>query len=246
MGTQERKQREFARREQRFLAAARTQIQEQGLLSLQMARVARACDYATGTLYQHFASKEDLLCAICCEMASKRVEQFEKVANWDAGSRERMFGIAVADMLFARDNPEHFRLYQYVLTEAVWQAASPDRRQQVLEANRPLGELVQGIIEDAIAAGELDSHQRPPMALGLGQWCMVTGMHNLVHAEGVLDLYALHEPYRLMLEQVNVLLNGLDWQPRLDPFDDDALKASIERICDELFPELCPQAQSPH
>ena len=244
MGTLERKQREFARREQGFLAAARSQIQEQGLLGLQMARVARACDYATGTLYQHFASKEDLLCAICSEMAVKRVEQFRKVAHWEASSRERMFGIAVADMLFARDNPDHFRLHQYVLTEAVWQAASPARRQQLLEANRPLGEMVGQIIESAIQAGELDSRQRQPLELGLGQWCLVTGMHNLVHAEGVLELYQLTDPYRMMLQQVNALLNGLGWQPLTDPFDESSLRRTIERIRTELFPELCPRAGS--
>ena len=244
MGTQERKQREFARREQRFLAAARSQIEEQGLLGLQMARVARACDYATGTLYQHFASKEDLLCAICSEMAVKRVEKFEKVANWQASSRARMFGIAVADMLYARDNPGHFRLHQYVLTETVWSAASPTRREQLLEANRPLGELVGRIIADAIGAGELESRQRQPLELGLGQWCLVTGMHNLVHAEGVLELYQLSDPYRMMLQQVNALLNGLGWQPLVDPFDEQALRATIDRIRSELFPELGPQASS--
>lgn len=243
MGTQERKKREFHDREQRFLAAARQQIQEQGLLSLQMARVARACDYATGTLYQHFASKEDLLCAICSEMAVNRVEKFQKVANWSATPRERMFGIAVADMLFARDYPEHFRLHQYVLTEVVWQAASPARRDQLLTANQPLGELVGQIISDAVHAGALPDHGRPPLELGIGQWCLVTGMHNLVHAEGVLDVYQLHEPYRMMLQQLNALLNGMGWQPQVDPFDDEALRHSIDRIRTELFPELCQQDQ---
>ena len=241
MGTQDRKQREFADRERRFLEAAREQICEQGLLSLQMAPVARACDYATGTLYQHFASKEDLLCAICAEMAEKRVEKFRKVVNWQASSRDRMFGFAVADMLFARENPEHFRLHQYVLTEVVWQAASPPRREQLLEANRPLGDMVGTVIAEAVACGDLDAHGRAPLELGIGQWCLVTGMHNLVHAQGVLEIYDLHEPYRLMLQQLNALLNGLGWQPTADTLDETALRRTIDRIRTELFPELCQQ-----
>ncbi|MGB1221247.1 MAG: TetR/AcrR family transcriptional regulator [Alcanivoracaceae bacterium] len=241
MGTQERKQRQFAEREQRFLDAARAQICEQGLLSLQMAPVARACDYATGTLYQHFASKEDLLCAICAEMAEKRVEKFRNVVKWGASTRERMFGFAVADMLFARENPEHFRLHQYVLTEVVWQAASPRRREQLLEANRPLGDMVGTVIAEAVACGDLDNRGRAPLELGIGQWCLVTGMHNLVHAQGVLEIYNLNEPYRLMLQQLNALLNGLGWQPTADSFDDAALQRTVDRIRTELFPELCPQ-----
>ena len=102
MGTRERKHREFVDREQLFLQAAREQICADGLLSLQMAKVARACDYATGTLYQHFASKEDLLVAISAEMSETRVNFFERVANWDAPSRDRMFAIAVGDTLYLK------------------------------------------------------------------------------------------------------------------------------------------------
>ena len=64
-------------------------------------------------------------------------------------------------------------------------------------------------------------------------------MHNLVHAEGVLDLYDLHEPYRIMLQQLNALLNGLNWQPAVSPFDEDALRQQIDRIREQLFPALC-------
>ena len=56
-----RRQRDIARREQAMLDAAQALIQRDGLLSLQMARVAEESGYAIGTLYKHFASKEDLL-----------------------------------------------------------------------------------------------------------------------------------------------------------------------------------------
>ena len=56
-----RRQRDIARREQAMLDAAQALIQRDGLLSLHMARVAEESGYAIGTLYKHFASKEDLL-----------------------------------------------------------------------------------------------------------------------------------------------------------------------------------------
>ena len=56
-----RRQREIALREQAFLDQAQALIQRDGLLSLQMARIAEESGYAIGTLYKHFASKEDLL-----------------------------------------------------------------------------------------------------------------------------------------------------------------------------------------
>lgn len=243
MSTRERKQREFAEREQRFLAATREQICQDGLLSLQMAKVARSCEYATGTLYQHFSSKEDLLVAICAEMAATRVDFFQRVADWQAPSRERMFAIAVADMLFAHRYPEHFRLAQFVFTEVVWQAASPQRRRHTLEVCKPMGLIVESIVNDAIAAGDLDTHGRPPMEMSIGQWTMTLGMHNLVHAEGVLDLYDLKDPYRIMLSQVQMLLNGMNWQPPINPFDEQQLSNKINHVCSALFGDMCTEKE---
>lgn len=239
MAIQDRKERQLAEREQLFLSAAREQICQDGLLSLQMAKVARACDYATGTLYQHFASKEDLLVAICSELVDKRVEIFNRLVTWDAPTRERIFGIAVGDIIFAHHYPEHFRLAQFVFTEVVWQAASAKRRQQLLETSKPMGDAVQRIIEDAVAAGDLDPHGRPLLEMTLGQWTMTLGMHNLVHAEGVLELYNLRDPYRMLLRQLNALLNGLGWQPQQDPFDEQVLEALVQRIQRNVFADLC-------
>lgn len=251
MGTRERRLRELAEREQRFLDSAREQISEHGLLSLQMAKVARACDYATGTLYQHFASKEDLLLSICADQAEKRVESMARAARWDAPSRDRMIALVVADVLFAQRHPDHFRLAQYVTTEVIWRAASQKRRDAVLEAHGPIGELVSQVVQDAIDAGEVSSFNLRPLEIAIGPWALSEGMHNLVHAEGVLDFYDLRDPYRLLLRHSHIHLNGLHWQPLFDAFDDEALTAQISHICATLFDDLCPEGTgyrycSPH
>ena len=244
MAIQHRKERQRAEREQLFITAAREQICQHGLLGLQMAKVARACDYATGTLYQHFSSKEDLLVAICSELVDIRVDIFKRAAAWQAPSRDRILAVAVGDIIFARHYPEHFRLAQFVFTEVVWQAASASRRQQLLTASQPMAQAVENIIADAIRAGDLNSHDRPLLELAVGQWTMTLGMHHLVHAEGVLELYKLHDPYRLLLRQLNALLNGLGWQPMLAPFDEPALDALVERIQQKVFPDLCPRCDT--
>ena len=132
-------------REEQFLDAARALIAEHGLLKLQMTRIAEKCEYAVGTLYQHFASKEDLLLALTVQDSREHVELFQRVGRWAASPRERMFAIGVADLVFVKRNPEHFRLKQYVLTEAVWDATSPERRKDYLDAHAPIGDVVGGI-----------------------------------------------------------------------------------------------------
>ena len=54
MGTKERRARQLQEREQLLLNKARELIVRDGLLNLQMARLAEESEHAMGTLYQHF------------------------------------------------------------------------------------------------------------------------------------------------------------------------------------------------
>jgi AcrR family transcriptional regulator len=243
VGTRERRQREFLDREQLFLAAARELIREQGLLNLQMSRIAEKCEYAVGTLYLHFSSKEDLLLALTTETAKEHVQLFSRAAAWQAGSRDRMFAIPVADSIFVRRNPEFFRIAQFALCEVVWLAASAERREDFLElATKPVGAVVQGIIEDAVTCGDLELGGLSQEALSLGFWALTNGTHNLVHAEGVVESFQRQDPYRLLCRHVNVMLNGFGWKPLVNPHDEAALDALIHRIENEVFHDCCPSA----
>ncbi|RFF31084.1 TetR/AcrR family transcriptional regulator [Wenzhouxiangella sediminis] len=239
MGTQERKAREFAAREDLFLDTARQLILSDGLLSLTMARVAAACDYATGTLYQHFSSKEDLLLALSTRMAGDRVALFCRAAAFDGATRDRMFALSVADVLFAKQCPEHFRLAQYVFTEAVWSATSDARRQAALEGSQPMCEEVRSIIRQAVADGDLPDRGLRNLDLGVGPWTLCLGMHTLVHADGLLSFYDVNRPYGLLLQHIEFLLNGLGWKPLVDDISASHVAAKVERLCREVFSDVC-------
>jgi AcrR family transcriptional regulator len=241
MGTKERRQRDLAAREQRFLDCAQELIQRDGLLSLQMSRIAEECDYAVGTLYQHFASKEDLLVALATRNCMSRVELFTRAARWQGPTRERMLAIAIADLMLVRERPEFFRLSQYVFTDVIWHAASPAARQRSLEAGAPIGALIEGIADDAIRAGDLPSNTGlAPRALTIGPWTLCMGMHTLVHAEGVLERHDPGEPYRLLIKHLQHLLNGYGWQPLFDVSDEAAIDAQLARISREVFDSPSP------
>ena len=92
------------------LDTAQALIQRDGLLSLQMSRLAEACEYATGTLYRHFASKEDLLVALATRNSLQRIGLFERAARWSGPTRDRILALALADLIVLREQPEHFRL----------------------------------------------------------------------------------------------------------------------------------------
>lgn len=241
MGTRERRQRQIAEREQLFLTAARELIRQDGLLNLQMARIAEKCDYAVGTLYQHFGSKEDLLVALATDNAQHRVELFRRVDEWQAPTRDRMMGIAVADLMFVHLYPEHFRLAQLAFTEVVWQAASAERRRLALEAGEPLGQICDGIVEEAVRCGDLQMNGLSPTELGFGLWAMTLGSHSIVHVEGILEQSDVRNPYGLMMRHLHCLMNGLGWQPLFDPTDTAALEEKTKRICSEVYDDIACQ-----
>lgn len=237
MSTRERRQRDILERERRFLAAARALICRDGFLNLQMAKVAERCDYAVGTLYQHFVSKEDLLVALAGEAAQERVKLFRKVSAWKASTRERMLGFAAADMVCMRRYPENFRVLQFALTEAIWGAAPVSRRQACMDGNRPLRELPEAVIAEAIERGDLPRSGLSVSELCFGPWALTLGSQMILNAEGLLDAQQIHHPYRLMLRHVNDLLNGLQWKPRVDAAETATLDAFAERISNEVLHE---------
>lgn len=243
MGIKERRQREFLDREKAFLDAARILIRDEGLLGFQMARLAEICEYSVGTLYQHFGSKEDLLVALTTATAAEHVSLFARVADWQAPSRERLFAIAVADSIFVQRNPEYFRIAQYTLCEVVWGAASAARRSEFMaQAAEPIGAIVDGIIADAVASGDLSLGVLTQDSVAVGFWALSCGVHNLVHAEGVCEAYQTEDPYRLLCRHTNVMLNGFGWKPAVDSHDEAALDALIQRIQNEVFHDLCDHA----
>lgn len=241
MTTQARRQLEFTQREKLFLEEAHRQICAEGLLSLHMAKVARACNYATGTLYQHFASKEDMLLALSTEMIGTRQAFIQRAVDWKASSRDRQCALIVADVLFAKRYPEHFRLAQYVGTQVVWGAASAQRRQLMLAACEPLTKMIRGIAEDAVTAGDLDIHGHSSFEAMLGPWTMLLGMHTLIYSEGLMEKLELSQPYQLLFRLVHQLLNGMGWRPLVDAYDEAQLLAIKKRILTGVFADLSDQ-----
>lgn len=238
MSTRERRQRDIQERERKFLAAARALICRDGLLNLQMAPIAKHCDYAVGTLYQHFESKEDLIVALAGEAAQQKVALFRKVHAWkQASTRERMLGFVVADIESARRYPENYRLMQFALTDVVWGAASPERRRACIEGNVPLGELPESVIAEAVRCGDLDLRGLGISELCFGPWALTLGAQQLLHGEGLIDPQRIADPYRVMLRHAQELLNGLDWKPRVDASDLQALDAFVARIHREVLDE---------
>lgn len=235
MGTQDRKKRQFAEREQIFLDKAWELIAREGVLNLQMAPLAAECEYSVGTLYQHFHSKEDLLVALATHTVQRRLSLYQQALNWQAPSRYRMLAIIVADIIFAKSAPEFFRFSRYVSTHTVWSAASDHRRAAALSASEPLGLAVQTVVEAAVSAGELDLHALNSREFCAGLWAMNEGTRVLASAADLLESQSIPRPYQVLLLHSHALLNGHDWQPIMPLANSAEQSRVLASILSEVF-----------
>lgn len=237
MGTKERRARELAAREELFLDAARQLIEKDGLLNLQMSRIPEMCDYAVGTFYQHFGCKEDLLVTLAAANSKIQLEIFRKILEWQAPTRDRMLAMAIADVLFVREYPEHYRITQLAFTQAVWAAASPERRADALQAGRPIGDMVNALVQEAIDSGDIDAQGLNPSELALPVWSMTVGMHAFSSTEGLLEQYKINDSVNLVARHLQALLNGLGWQPLFELSRPEALEEKMKWLHNEVLHE---------
>ncbi len=235
MGTTERKRLEREQREQLFLDQAEKMLTAESFMQLHMAKLAKSCHYATGTLYQHFSSREDLLVALATRHSQAHLALFEKVAAWHASSRDKMFALSVVGRHFVQHNARYAKLAQYVYTEAVWEHASAARREQILQAGQPISRIVCAIVQQAIDLGELPTGGASAMELAMAPWALCEGNHALEQTQGLLEAFAIPRDSMQLYRHMQMLLNGMGWQPLADVYNEQQLQALVQRISTELL-----------
>lgn len=232
----ERKERQRTQREQLFLDKAAELIAKDGILQLQMAPLAKACDYATGTLYQHFTSKEDLLVALVGRNSCHQLRFFQGIVALDISSREKMLALCLAEEMNQQYYPSHAGLEQYVFTEVVWQNASPARRQAILANSKPLADLVSSIVQQAIDKAELPAHNCDAFELSVAPWALCVGSNALEQTEGLLEAFGGKKDPLQRYRHLHMLLNGMQWQPIMDLSNSTLMAQQLARIEQLLRP----------
>jgi len=235
MGTQTRKQREIAERQRLILDVAAGMVAEKGYLGLTMDRIAAATEYSKGTIYQHFANKEEILASLAAESSERRVALFEKAATFPGRSRERLAAVGVAADLFVRLHPLHFRCESVIGAHSIREKASPKCIQRLEDTEFGCMNVVLGLIRDGVAAGDLVlENDQSPQTILLGLWSMSTGFHHMNTIEGhpLESKLGFEDLGRALFTCYDRFLDGFGWRPLSSEWD---YPATLERIQNEVF-----------
>lgn len=133
----------------RLLHAARALIEEGGYGPASVLAIAKRAGLASGTLYRHFGSKQELFVEVFRSVCDREVDAMRTAAHANGGSHvdrlETVFATFAARALRRR------RLAWALLAEPVDPLVDAER----LAYRERYAALVAGVLREAIAAGEL-------------------------------------------------------------------------------------------
>lgn len=232
-----RKQRELMQREQLILDTAQSMIHEHGYAYLTMDRVAEAVEYSKGTIYNHFSSKEDLVCSLCCRSIKNLIEVFERAYHYQGSTRERYSAIGVGYSLYHQLHPMDSQNIQTLKNNAVREKVSKEKLAEMESLEQKITDITQSIVQDAIDCGDLDkSHQEHVGTIVFGCWSMHYGALLLDQSDIPLNELGFSPVVNMLWKNSNIYLDGYQWQPLSTTTDSEKLfnKISSSMFDDEI------------
>jgi AcrR family transcriptional regulator len=231
--TTARRAREFAAREDLILREARRFLLESGFQGWNMEDLAQAVEYSKGTLYQHFQSKEDLALAVCTGSAQQRADLFERASTFQGKSRERMRAICCACCEFATAHPEYFHAEMLLKSASFWDKASEERREDHRFQAGRLWRILQQIIIEAQAVGDLPRDRFRPEEACFALVSVTVGSHIMAMEGDVRVMAGITDPLVAVRRNGDLMCDGLGWKALSYEFD---YAATDRRIVKEIFP----------
>ncbi|MCA9039927.1 MAG: TetR/AcrR family transcriptional regulator [Planctomycetaceae bacterium] len=242
MNRSPRKEREWKEREARILEVARRLLMEHGYLGLKMDQIAAEMEYSKGTIYQHFSSKEDVIMELAAQTIEKRLELMARASEYKGRPRERIAALGVAVELFVRRFADYFRVEQIIRADSIREKAAQERQEKLTACELRCMGIVSGIVRDGIAAGDLTLPEfLTPEQLTFGMWSLSFGGSSII-VTGQLGELGVEEPFQAIINNIQMLLDGLNWKPLSYETD---YPQTMERIAEEMFSDLLDDARTP-
>ena len=237
-----RKEREFQQREQLILDTAQHMLHQHGYAQLTMERIAEAVEYSKGTIYNHFSSKEDLVCSLCCRCVTNLIELFKRAYDYPGTTRERFSAIGIAYSLYHQLNPLDAQNIQVVKTNAVREKLSEDKLQEMNALEHEITQLCMEIVQEAIESGDIAvSKKQSAAAIVFGFWSMLYGGMLLAQSDIPLEDLGFNPVIEMLWNNSQRLMDAYGWKPLCQDTDTDDL---FEKLCSALFAEeICKLAQ---
>ncbi|MDP9183731.1 MAG: TetR/AcrR family transcriptional regulator [Actinomycetota bacterium] len=122
----------------------------QGVAATTVREIADAVGILSGSLYHHFASKDDIVDAIVGSFMDDLVNRYDAVLASTDDSAERLRGLVVASLATVASHPHATEIYQ---KDARYLASTGDGKAPVAENARLIRRAWIGVLEEGVEAG---------------------------------------------------------------------------------------------
>lgn len=231
--TLSRKQRELLERETLILDTAQQVMHEHGYTYLTMDRLATAVEYSKGTLYNHFSSKEDLVCSLCCRSIQQLIEVFSRAASYQGNTRERYSAIGIGYALHHQLHPLDAQNLQIIKINAVREKVSETKLKEMEALERNITQIAMSVVQQAIDCGDLPADVASfADSIVFGCWSMHYGALLLDQSDIPLSDLGFSPVVQLLWLNTQKFLDGYGWRPLSNTTDSEAI---LNKISADLF-----------
>jgi AcrR family transcriptional regulator len=207
-------------------------MHEHGFHQLTMEHIAEQAEYSKGTVYQHFACKEEILIQLCIRSMKNLHQLALRATEYPGSHREQLLAFVIAHGLWQQIEPNDIFMLQNLHGDGVLDKVSEKSREQHHLLEQKILQIVISFFDNAIRDGQLPVVSLNAKELVYGLWSMCYGGQLLCCYQRPLVSLELSDPAETMISLVQVMLDGLDWQPRMSAAQSNQL---LERCRDDFF-----------
>ncbi|MCW5785093.1 MAG: TetR/AcrR family transcriptional regulator [Nitrospirales bacterium] len=149
----ERKQREYEARREEILLAAERKFSQNGFFKTSMAEIAEAAQFAMGTVYRFFKSKEDIYISLVEAKVEELLRLLEEATHSRLPAQEKLRAVIKVKLAFADQNRAFFRIYVSEWSGFEWTVKSAFG-ERVWKRYLAQIDLVANLIKEGIKTGE--------------------------------------------------------------------------------------------
>ncbi len=208
-----RKQQEIAQREEDILSRARRILLEEGYRDLTIDRLANDLAVSKGTIYNHFANKEDIVLALATRALQTRLAMFATASTFATQSRHRLLAIGAAAEHFCDHFESHFRVELWIRNHHIWEKSSGSFQSVITQCEQSTMSLVGGIVRDAIACGDLAISDMAPEEIVFGFWSLVHGGQILTATSPSIKDVGIANTHMTIRRHCYHLMVAMNWKP---------------------------------
>lgn len=213
MGIQQRKEREFIRREHEILDAARALFTTDDWAAVSVEQIADRAEIGKGTIYKHFASKDEIYARLWMDFFQGMVDRIKAVdPSLDVVGRLRAVIATIWE--HHHQNSDYQRVVEFCERAECRNRLPEATRARMDEIEGEMNSRIYAMVEEGIEKGLFP--RKPPEELVFGARAALVGALRLVWSG---CLTGVSDPDRYLDLLSDFMLAGMMYQEQVRPSD---------------------------